>query len=414
MKVGLPRYLPIYQLAICSLATLFTTLGCQKVDPSADVDTPSYSSQVASTDTQPTNEECEAFANSFLTTLFSANLQKANEDIDWNAIVDRSVSGIPCKKAVVDDFRRGFLQTVKGPTGIIAQIIQQLEQGGDYRYLRTHEVDGQKRVLFRLLLANDGGVNYQDMILSKDNQGNVRAVDIYVFSSAENLSQTFRRAFIPIAAESSKSIFAKLTQSENDFVENLNKIQQMALLLRQGQYAGVDQIYRSLPESLQQDKSILLIQLQAAVRMGDKQYAQAIETFKRFHPKDPCIDMLSIDSFFMKQQFAEAFQCIARLEDSVGGDPYLNVMRANAKIQQQENNEAKAYAELALKEEPDLFPAYQVLINLSIADKDFDETVRLLTEVQDKFEIEFEDFTQVEEFSDFVKSPQYKKWIELQ
>ena len=133
---------------------------------------------------------------------------------------------------------------------------------------------------------------------------------------------------------------------------------------------------------------------------------------ERFHPNDACIDMLSIDSFVSKKEYDKAFECIERLDNSVGGDPYLNVMRANAKLIQQKNNEAKKYAELALEKEPDLFPGYQVLLNVSIADKNYDDTVSVLNALKENFEIEFEDFTQIEAYSDFVKSPQYKKWIE--
>lgn len=413
MKNTSPVFMVFHPLALISIIMLSICVGCQKADSPPNSNSEVGTSQKIMAGTQPTDEECQAFANSFIAALEVGDLNQINDLINWNAILDRAISGIPSKKSLVDGFRQGFLQSVKGPAGVAGQIIQQLQLGGEYTDLRIHDVNGEKRVLFRFLLGNDGGINYHDMILAKDQQGQVRAVDIYVFLSAEFMSQSFRRAFIPLAAEGSKSIFARLTQSENDFVKHIDKIHEMANLLRTGQYVGVDRIYRTLPESLQREKSILLIRMQAAVQVNEALYAESIDAFQRFHPQDACIDMMSIDNFLMKKQFAKAFECIDRLDDSVGGDPYLNVLRANAKLQQQENNEAKKYAKLAIEQEPGAFAGYQALINVSIADKNFDETVRLLEDVQTKFEIEFEDFTQIEEFSDFVKSPQYKKWIEL-
>ena len=45
------------------------------------------------------------------------------------------------------------------------------------------------------------------------------------------------------------------------------------------------------------------------------------------------------------------------------------------------------------------------------AEKDFDETSRLLDTIAENFEIEFIDMTEIPEYAEYVKSPQYSEWL---
>ncbi|MDG2014218.1 MAG: hypothetical protein P8J33_11975 [Pirellulaceae bacterium] len=406
-----PEWKTACRLWILLLAATLVGAGCRKPIQESDLGDAPFSSDATTNGTVPTDEECEAFASQLQEQVFAKNASAVNDSINWNAIIDRAVSEIPVASATKNGFRNGVLQSVGQSQGMAAQIIQQMERGGDYRYLGTREVGDEKRVLFRLLLADDGGVNYHDMVVLKDQQGQLKAVDIYVLMSAEFLSKTLRRMFLPLAAEQSKSILEKLTKSDSDFINNIQKIQMINQLYQSGKFSQVENIYSTLPDSMKREKTISLIRLQAAAKISDQKYAEAIKDFRSFHPNDPCVNIISIDSFFLKGQFDEALKCIDRLDESVGGDPYLNVMRANITLAQGDTAATRTLAKAAIDKEATLTTAYWLLVNAALADKNHDEVVQYLNLLNENFTVEFDDLTQIPEYADFVKSPQYRDWL---
>jgi hypothetical protein len=44
--------------------------------------------------------------------------------------------------------------------------------------------------------------------------------------------------------------------------------------------------------------------------------------------------------------------------------------------------------------------------------KDYDETLARLKVIDQRFDIEFEDLSQVSDYAGFVKSPAYAKWLD--
>ena len=101
-----------------------------------------------------------------------------------------------------------------------------------------------------------------------------------------------------------------------------------------------------------------------------------------------------------------------RIDKFIGGDPYLHVLRANCHFLNDEPAKAREFIQKALAAEPTLIDAYWMVVHFALTDQDHDETLRLLNEIDEKFELVFEDLTQVPEYAEFVKSPQYREWME--
>jgi hypothetical protein len=60
------------------------------------------------------------------------------------------------------------------------QILGEIKKGGKYTLLRTHKVEGERRVLMRMI-TQEGAVNYHDFLLTRSSDGQVVMEDIYVF-----------------------------------------------------------------------------------------------------------------------------------------------------------------------------------------------------------------------------------------
>ncbi len=54
------------------------------------------------------------------------------------------------------------------------------------------------------------------------------------------------------------------------------------------------------------------------------------------------------------------------------------------------------------------------LVALNLETKDFGEVNRLLEQIAAEFDLEFGDLTQIPEYAEYVKSPEYQNWLESQ
>jgi tetratricopeptide (TPR) repeat protein len=361
----------------------------------------------------PTDEECQQFAKSLEQIVQSGDLTAFNNVVDWDAILEKATSGFPGVEKARRQFIAGVKQTVGHRTGIGWAILGEVAKGGSYKFLHVHTQYDQKRVLFRFLLAGQQGVNYHDFILVRQSDGKIRAVDLYIFLSAEMLSTAIRRGFIPVVAEASKSVLAKLTGAESEYVKHAKVIAQMPNAVVSGNYQQALEIYRRLPPALQKDKNILMLRLRAAQATGDKAlHATAIDDFRRYHPDDPCVDILAIDVHILNKRYDEALKCIDRLDVAVGGDPYLDVLRASSRIVQGDYAAARAFAQKAIDAEELLIDAYWTLVTIALAEKNFDETTRLLNLIIQKFNVEIGDLSGNPPYAEYIKSPQYKQWMQ--
>ena len=74
-------------------------------------------------------------------------------------------------------------------------------------------------------------------------------------------------------------------------------------------------------------------------------------------------------------------------------------------------DEARLLATQALKAEPFL-AAHWVLVTLTLHNKDYDETLRLLKQIDKGFQMQWNDLATQPDYAGFVASPQYQQWRE--
>jgi hypothetical protein len=360
------------------------------------------------------DKECRKFTDLVERAVATGNIATLNSAIDWDTLIDTATAGIEASPQVRKGFTSGLKSALTQERSLVGQIIARTKEGGAYSLLRIHDQDGQRRALFRMIMPANSGVNYHDFVLARSPSGVVRAVDLYVFLSGEMISQTFRRMYIPTAAHESRGILSRLTGlsgPEKEFVENFPKFEQMANALREQKFQSVIDTYNQLPAGLKKDKTFLLLRFQAAQGLDEKTYASAIEDFRTYHPSDPCVDMLSIDYFLLKKQYPRALECINRLDKAVGGDPYINVLRAGLHLEQGDLDAAERDARKAIEQEPTLSGGYMTMVTVSAGKKHYDETLAMLKTLHEKFHVRFDDLAQSEALADFVKSPQYQEWL---
>ena len=358
--------------------------------------------------TPVSDAECKAFARRMEQAASKKNralLEKliSLQEIALRCIGDLSMTGNQ-RQSVIQGTMAGMQKE-----GLAAQLVAGIERGGSLSLLRVHEVNGRPRALLRLL-GSDAGVSYLDLVLSRSPEGRISVEDIYIFTSGEMLTQSMRRILLPAVAKLNKASVANLPDTDRTFLDNMPKFLAMGEAIQAGNKAEAVKIYKALPVEFREQKVIVFLYLSAADG-DDVEYVAALELYRKLFPADPALDLLSIDYFRLKKQYDDALGSIDKIEQAIGGDPYLHVMRANLLIEANRYIEARASAEKAIEQEPTLSAAYWSRIIVSVKEKNHLDTLLWLKKLVGKTSEEVADLTKVVEYSEFVKSPQHAEWL---
>ncbi len=359
------------------------------------------------------DQECRAYARSVTEAVASGDPAVVNSLIDWNQVFNTALSGMEMttkrRQDLMLDLRRGIAKDVSFTT----QLIKNSEAGGSLDFLRARQNRGRQVMLFRMIQPiGTGGVGYFEVIPGRSADGKVRAIDVYVFSNGEAITTTLRHTLLPIIANESRSFIDVLISGERDFVHDSPQIVQMSKLINRGKAKDALAIAKNLKPETKKQKLVLLHRLRAAQSADDNEYSAVLEDFRTAYPLDPCLDLLLIDYYLMKKDYAHADESINRLDKAVGGDPYLNVMRSAVRTAAGDLKAARGFADRAIEAEPTLVSAYFAMLDISIEEGDHKKSLELLKKLDQTFKTKFDDLSTAPEYAGFVKSLEYKEWLQ--
>ena len=354
-----------------------------------------------------TEKECREFADALSAAAKEDNEVKMRTLFRMDDIVQRSISDL----GISQDSRESFMKGARGSLAtndLTNQILAAKKTGGDLKFLRIRTVNGQPRALYRF---NQGfkGVSYLELIVARYPDGELGVEDVYVYAAGEMLTQRLRQSMMPMIATNQK-LLNQLRGKDKEMLEHAKTIRDMKTKTQSRDHEGADREYLQLPESLQNDKSVMLIHIATAKGLGDENYLAALEKYENLFPDDASTDLLSIDYYIVKKQFDKALVRIDRLNKAIEGDPYLNVLRAKALAENHQFAEAAKAAESAIQAEPDSLDGYWSRLSVSLKAKMFADTLTWLQKITETFEFEFADLTKLDDYSEFVESPQYAEW----
>jgi tetratricopeptide (TPR) repeat protein len=348
-----------------------------------------------------------AFARQLEGAMQKGEAEFFDQHFDQDAMIAKALAGLAFDDGTKQRFAQGFKRG-QGNRTFGSMYAKLVRDGGEFSLLRMRQTDQLPCALFRL--NSDQGLNYLEVALGQNRTGAVVMVDLYIYVLGEWFSRTARRAALPLLADGGKTMLAKLSGTENEFVQNLPKLQQAQTLFRSGAAKQAWDIFGQLPAGLREEKFILVQQYAAAKQLGEEQQLEVLEQMYRLFPRDPCMNLLMVDGWVMKKKFTAALSTLDRLDQAVGGDPYLDVLRAGILLQSGDTAKAKETAQRAVKQLPAHTDPLWTLVTISLHEKEFAETVRLLTTLAQEHKVQLQDLTTVPEYAEFVKSKEYAAW----
>lgn len=370
--------------------------------------------KAAAREAPPLSEaECRAYADAVLAAVRKHDKSALSGLMDWDALFERTFAGLEISDRDRSDYIKGFRQSLDSPTGFAPQIIAKVKHGGAISLLRVQKHQGRRVLLFRFILpAAEGGVDYIELEPRRSPDGRARAVDVYFYLMGDFLSEGLRRAILPLIAEKSRTSLSKLLLGEQDYVRDLPRLGEANRLIAQGKPAEALAIHESLRPGTRRLKHVLMARMVAAQRANqDDKYLAVIDEIRHLFPDDACIDLISVDGFALRKQYDAAMKALDRLDVSIGGDAFLDTVRADLCELQDDPAGARRFLLRAVEKEPTLISVHWRLVTDSLDAKDYAETLHRLEEIDRHFKMNFKDLSQIPIYAGFVKSPQYKEWL---
>jgi hypothetical protein len=287
-----------------------------------------------------TMDEAKRLATDFQAAVTPCDGAKVDPLIDGENLIRRAIQKSTVKGSMRDGIAKGMRSNSVG-----RMLCQGWGADATYTLLRIREVDGQPRPLFRLI--SDDAVNYHELELGKSRSDHrVRVVDVRIFASgdllSESLTQMLDQAAATMKSGADPADFRRTGQELRDARERGDNVEARRLL-------------STLPEPMRRSKPMRLAELMIASDLDEATYADIMEKYRHDFPDDPSGDVLAIDYFYLKKDMTQTLAAVDRLDQLVGGDPYLAVLRANAHLLEptpEHLAEAERWARKATTAEP--------------------------------------------------------------
>ncbi len=385
-------------------ALLLALCACKKEPETLrQIEPPSAPPEAVTQGPKITLTEAEALGRSLEQAVQHNNAAEFAKLLDFVAMVEHGMPENMRGTAQTKEVTRGILSTLSG------NLLNDLS-AGDYRFLSVEETPEGAAAHMRLILP-DGSLNYHRLTIGRNAGQQPVAVDIYVYIYGEPLSHTLGRMMGQLSGG-----------SEADSLAVAQGMQRAMAALQAGKPATTEAILSALPPRWQKQKSIMQMRIMAAEGVAAQKmqagnpignaYREAVEAFQAAFPKANNLPLIMMSYHFLGQDFPKAAKAVDQLDQQVGGDPYLNLMRANIAVGQNDAQAARGFVEALIKALPDKAPeGYGILLDQAIEIQNHVETTRILKTLEAETPVRFPiDFNKAELFAAYMASPEYEKW----
>lgn len=293
---------------------------------------------------------------------------------------------------------------------IAAKILCRAMTGIDeYKLLRVRPIDGSMRLVMRRLITDKTGMTiagYDDIALGKSRDGEVRIVDSYSYIQGQWVSEVL---------SGNRDALAQSVDYLGDVPEMADTIHKAQQLHRQGLNKEALEIIDSLPKAAHEYRGVQMMRVRAAFAIGPEAYKQALDELATVFHEDVSVAMVEINGALSRNDFDAALKWIDKLDTALGGDAFQTANRALAYLHRNKPGDlelARQNVEKAIAMEPTLKRPYEVKLDLAIAEKKWSEATQMMTLLEDKYGVEFDDTKLAAQPSvvPLLESAEFKEW----
>ncbi len=353
-------------------------------------------------------EDARQVVSRFNEALSAGEFERAGRQIDYDIVLRRACYGVDPN----DSFRRGFEDGARKSMSTYPQQVAQALGGA--RLWDIVRVRKQEHGVWVLVRHYGSGTEfaYYDFLVARGAKGRAAIVDVFPLSNGEPMSRSLRRFFLVGAADQSRSLLEKLSKEDNLLIQSMPAIQEMMQAGREGNAERAVAIYESLPLEVRRIKFIAAQVILAGATLQDTdRYSRLVENYMEWYPNDPTLRILLIDYYAKREEREALRKVINELDQAVGGDPFLDLQRAQVDIAEENWSQARKRAQRVIESVPKSEHAYWTAFVAAVELKDHADAVQQLQHLHREFDANPRGLETVEDYQEFIRSPEYREWI---
>jgi tetratricopeptide (TPR) repeat protein len=339
--------------------TALTFYSCATVKGSGDLSTNNQSLE---------SNRLNKFANCIEESIQNGNPSFLNKAFDFNFFMQKIYS--VHKSNNETEFNEGFQEGLKNNFDIGSMIINEINKKGSYTFLHSSTKNGSPRLLFRLM--SEKGINYHEYEI-KQVDGNPMIVDIFLFNSGENISESIGSIY-----ETFRTMNAKDNIESNEALVNYKELQKIKTLVSRGKNRKAFNYWLNLPTEIRCTKTFLIAGIQLASGMDKEKFELAYTDFQKFFPDNQSKFLIPIEGFIASGNYPKALSCIDSLDARLDTDPMLNYLRAKFLYEMGNKIESANRLNMLIQSIPDFENGYLSLLQLYINDKAYLKATEIL------------------------------------
>jgi tetratricopeptide (TPR) repeat protein len=360
--------------------------------------------------TRPSDEEALAFALKFAQAINAGDVDAANAMVDWYDLIHFAFANFDMPKDERRTLSAVMLRNLQAPDELIGGVSAAVKSGATYEFLRILDRNGRQVALFRL--STPATRNYHEFSLARQGDGSVLADDLFIYLTSDQFSQSLRRNALAHLANAGLVTPDKFDAADRPLAQSAATILALEKATNANQHTAVLRLIASLPPQLQRERFVVNWQLNSGINADKNAADLALRIIEQHYSQDPRTRFMLAQVYMLNKDYAKAIAATERLYEAVGGDPELHTDRAAVYLLANDLPAARAAIQRAV-EEGDARPTpYYLLLEAAVKEKRYDQAVKILIVLLDRFELVIEAEI-LDEFQDFAKSPEYAKYKEL-
>ncbi|HEV3027149.1 MAG TPA: hypothetical protein VG457_06220 [Planctomycetota bacterium] len=273
------------------------------------------------------------------------------------------------------------------------------------RFIRTKDF----HPVFRFLPP--GGLDYIELFLEKDDRGETRIVDVRNMTLNATSTEHYR-SFIFSDDDKIKFLNELRAPTPGDLAYFSNPaLGKLVGLATQGKFPESIEVFRTGAETLRKSEFAFKVYLNVSRQVSAEAFVAAVDEYEKSFPSSTALPFVKMESLLAKGDRGKALEAIDAVDRWIGGDPYLELLRARACSELGDFAAAAAFAEKATQREPGLAIGWGTLVDLRLRQKDYKGLAAALTAIEQKLQRPVDDLIKDPGFTDFVQSEEYRRWI---
>ncbi len=378
-----------------------------------------------------TETDCQEFAERLTRAVEKGDVGACSELFDENGIIDSFFEGIDFgpnnREQMIAKWKQGFLANHV----LFQPLVTNCALGGSFRFAAARPNSTKGQLVMRSL-SPQGAAGYQVLTLARRGDGKFVINDAHSMSSAGPSTLEIVRATV--------SHFTRFDGPDGKIRPDAPNAEKLVMDKRvlsgifqsyaKQDYSSVCYYYTRLSPELQNDRLAMLLMLNAAVQIKSNPVPPGIpvkpeemeakrndfikskiEQYRATYPDDSAIELAATSFYLNTRQYAAAISSVDSFEKSIGNDPYLNVLRAQIYLLDDNVKRAAATADDALEKLPDMSAAYEVALDVAVRAGNNDRAITILDQMRGRFGGELSDGLKSDpKMKEFLGSPEYLEW----